>query len=128
MLWRFFSRARAEEKLNQSARALGLDFGGRPLRRTQMTSAERLKTLHSLAHALESKDPYTHGHSTRVEHLSVRTAKALGLSEDEITDLRTAALLHDVGKIRVPTRILRKPSELTIEEKLIVQEHAGVGA
>ena len=128
MLWRFFKRARAEEKLNESARALGLDSGGRPQRRTQMSAAERLKILHSLAVALESKDPYTHGHSTRVEHLSVRTARALGMSDAELKDLRTAALLHDVGKIRIPNRILRKPSELTLEEKLVVQEHSSVGA
>jgi HD superfamily phosphohydrolase YqeK len=128
MLWRFFKRARAEERLNDSARALGLDLGGRPLRRTQISASERLKILHSLAKALESKDPYTHGHSTRVEHLSVRTAQALGLSESEIQDLKTAALLHDVGKIRIPTRVLRKPSALTLEEQLIVQEHSSVGA
>ena len=128
MLWRFVLRVRAEERLNESAHALGLDLGGRPLRRTQMSAAERLGTLRTLAKALESKDPYTHGHSHRVEVLAAKTAIELGLTLREIEELRTAASLHDVGKIRVPTRILRKPDILTVDEKLVVQEHSTVGA
>ena len=128
MLWSFLRRRRAEEKLEDGAEILGLDGGGRPLRRTQLSKEQRLKILHDLAHALETKDPYTHGHSTRVEELAVKTAVVLRLSKEEIDELRTAASLHDVGKIRVPTRILRKPDHLTIDEQLIVQDHSAVGA
>ena len=128
MLWSFIRRRRAEQQLRQGAEFLGLDRGGRPLRRMQMTKEQRLKILHDLAVALETKDPYTHGHSTRVEELVARTAASLELSPEEIAELRTAASLHDVGKIRVPNRILRKPDRLTIDEQLIVQEHSSVGA
>lgn len=128
MLWSFLRRRRAEEKLEDGAEVLGLDGGGRPLRRTQLSREQRLKILRDLAHALETKDPYTHGHSTRVEELAAKTAAVMQLSEDEIEELRTAASLHDVGKIRIPTRILRKPDHLSIDEQLIVQDHSAVGA
>ncbi len=128
MVWSFIRRRRAEQQLQEGAEVLGLDRGGRPLRRTQMTKQQRLKILHDLAVALETKDPYTHGHSTRVESLVSQMAATLKLSPEEIEELCTAASLHDVGKIRVPNRILRKPDRLTIDEQLIVQEHASVGA
>lgn len=128
MIWSFVRRRRAEQKIDEGAEVIGLDRGGRPLRRLPMTKQQRLKILHDLAVALETKDSYTHGHSTRVEELVARTASVLELSEEQIAELRLAASLHDVGKIRVPTRILRKPGRLTIDEQLIVQEHSSVGA
>ena len=128
MIWSFVRRQRAEQRLQESAAVLGLDGGGRPVRRMPLTKRERLRVLHGLATALETKDPYTHGHSTRVEALVAHTAKELNLSDYETDELRTAASLHDVGKIRVPNSILRKADRLTIEEQLIVQEHAAVGA
>ena len=128
MLWSFLRRRAAEEKLEDGAEVLGLDRGGRPLRRTQLSKEQRLKILRDLAHALETKDPYTHGHSTRVEELAAKTAAVMHLSDEEIDELRTAASLHDVGKIRIPTRILRKADHLTIDEQLIVQDHSAVGA
>ena len=128
MIWSFIRRRRAEHQIEEGAEILGLDGGGKPLRRMQLTKKQRLKILHDLAAALETKDPYTHGHSTRVEELVAQTAVGLDLTSDEITELRTAASLHDVGKIRVPNRILRKPDRLTIDEQLIVQEHSSVGA
>ncbi|MDQ4143715.1 MAG: HD domain-containing protein [Actinomycetota bacterium] len=128
MIWSFVRRRRAEQHIEEGAEVLGLDQGGKPLRRMPMTKEQRLKILHDLAVALETKDPYTHGHSTRVEELVAQTAAGLNLSDDELAELRTAASLHDVGKIRVPNRILRKPDRLTIDEQLIVQEHSAVGA
>ena len=78
--------------------------------------------------ALEATDPYTMGHSRRVERHVHRTAMAMGLSTHEIRELRIAAALHDVGKICVPDRILRKNAALTPEEMAIVREHVSVGA
>ena len=128
MLWRFLRRKRAEEQIDEGAQVLGLDRKGRPLKRMPLTRSERLEVLQHLATALETKDPYTHGHSTRVERLVSQTAAVLELSEEETVELCTAAALHDVGKIRIPASILRKPERLTIDEQLIVQEHASIGA
>ncbi|MDQ3955727.1 MAG: HD-GYP domain-containing protein [Actinomycetota bacterium] len=128
MLWGFWRRRRAELRLEEGTRILGLDRRGRPLRRAQISKADRVKILHDLTTALEAKDPYTHGHSTRVEHLATKTAHRLGMKGDEVETLKLAASLHDVGKIRVPSRVLRKPGRLTEDERSIVQEHSVVGA
>ena len=128
MLWAWLHRRNAEQRLERGASLLGLDRAGTPVGEVQVSRERQLEVLHDLNHALESKDPYTHGHSQRVERHAYRTAFAMGLSVHEIEDLRRAAALHDVGKIRIPDRILRKPTELTIEERATVEEHVVVGA
>jgi putative nucleotidyltransferase with HDIG domain len=128
MLWRWMRRRRAEEDLAHGARLLGLDRSGQPIDAVRISPEQQLQVLKDLTAALESKDPYTHGHSQRVERHSYRTAAEMGLSAEDIEDLRKAAALHDVGKIRVPDRILRKAGPLTPEERTIVEEHAVVGA
>lgn len=128
MLWSWFRRWRAEEKVLAHARVLGLDKAGWRLQPAPVSREQQLELLHQLTAALESKDPYTHGHSRRVERHSYRTALALGLASWDIEDLRKAAALHDVGKIYVPTRILRKPGGLSGEERTVVEEHSVVGA
>jgi HD superfamily phosphohydrolase YqeK len=129
MLWSFWRRQRAEIRLARGAELLGLDSSGRPANdQPSITREERLKILHELSAALESKDPYTHGHSQRVERHSFRIGAALGLSVTDLEDLRLAAALHDVGKIRVSDKILRKPGKLTDEEFKEMQDHSVVGA
>ncbi len=128
MLWRWFTRRRAEDTLEEGARLLGLDRSGHPVDEVRITPEQQFQVLKDLTAALESKDPYTHGHSQRVERHSYRTAAAMHLSVHDIEDLRKAASLHDVGKIRVPDRVLRKPGQLTIEERVLMEEHAVVGA
>ena len=128
MLWRWARRHKAEEDLAHGARLLGLDRSGQPIDDVRISAEEQLQVLKDLTAALESKDPYTHGHSQRVERHVYRTAAAMGLSAEDIEDLRKAAALHDVGKIRVPDRILRKAGPLADEERLVVEEHAVVGA
>lgn len=128
MLWRWNRRRVAEAELLHGARLLGLDRSGRPIDDVRISPDQQLKVLKDLTAALESKDPYTHGHSQRVERHTYRTAAAMGLSADDIEDLRTAAALHDVGKIRVPDRILRKAGALNGDERAIVEEHSIVGA
>lgn len=128
MLWRWMRRRRAEDDLAHGARLLGLDRSGQPIDAVRISPEQQLQVLKDLTSALESKDPYTHGHSQRVERHSYRTAAEMGLSAEDIEDLRKAAALHDVGKIRVPDRILRKAGPLTPEERTIVEEHAVVGA
>ena len=80
--------------------------------------------LTALVKAIETRDPYTSGHSLRVASLAVRIADALGLSSRKQKDIETAALLHDIGKIEaVYTEILGKPEDLTPEEREIIQSH-----
>ncbi|MEA2486992.1 MAG: hypothetical protein QOF16_646 [Actinomycetota bacterium] len=128
MLWGWMHRNRLERRLEHGTSLLGLDREGRPIDQVQITPGQQLAVLQELTAALESKDPYTHGHSQRVSRHVYRTALAMGLPPAEVEELRTSATLHDVGKIRVPDRILRKPSELSAYERQLVQEHVVVGA
>ncbi|MCU0307260.1 MAG: diguanylate cyclase [Thermoleophilia bacterium] len=90
--------------------------------------ARTLAGLGALARAVDAKDPATRRHSERVGDLAVRLAERLGWGPGEALRLREAALLHDVGKIGVPDRILFKAGPLAPEEYLAVQAHAALGA
>lgn len=81
----------------------------------------------ALLAALEARDGYTGEHSTAVVELSVAVARQLGLSEEEITDIKQAALLHDIGKIGIIDSILNKPGPLDEEEWRAMQEHPKIG-
>jgi putative two-component system response regulator len=83
--------------------------------------------LFSLARSIESKDPYTHGHCERLADYSVRLGKQVGLSEEQVTALRRAGIVHDIGKVAVPDAILLKPGRLTEEEWEVVRQHPVVG-
>ena len=85
------------------------------------------QTIQVLAHAIDAKDPYTKGHSTRVSQHSVMVAQALGWNAERVNELRYAALLHDIGKIGVPDSILNKPTRLTDVEYSIVKSHTTMG-
>jgi HD-GYP domain-containing protein (c-di-GMP phosphodiesterase class II) len=82
-----------------------------------------LGTVKALAAAIDGKDPYTRGHSERVSRFSVAIAEGLGLSETETEGIRISALLHDIGKIAIDDRILKKPSALDDEEFEIMKTH-----
>lgn len=128
LIWGWLQRKRADDRLDEGAALLGLDRSGHPTDDVRISPDHQLQVLQDLNSALELKDPYTHGHSQRVERHSYRTAAAMGLPVEAIEELRLAARLHDVGKIRVPDRVLRKPGRLDREERLIVEEHVVVGA
>ncbi|MGH2755169.1 MAG: HD-GYP domain-containing protein [Actinomycetota bacterium] len=129
MLWRFLRRHKAERTIDKGAEALGFGPDWSPRPRPIVLDPDRaLDVLRRLTTALEAKDPYTHGHSRRVERHVHRTAMAMGLSSDQIKELRTAASLHDVGKIRIPSQVLRKPDALTGNETSIMREHVHLGA
>jgi diguanylate cyclase (GGDEF)-like protein/putative nucleotidyltransferase with HDIG domain len=81
----------------------------------------------SLVTAVDNKDCYTRRHSEEVTEHALELADALGLSETSQRVLRVAALLHDVGKIGIPDRILRKPGHLTSAEFELVKGHATLG-
>jgi HD-GYP domain-containing protein (c-di-GMP phosphodiesterase class II) len=81
----------------------------------------------SLANALDARDRYTAGHSTRVSQYSCATAAAMGLGREEIDRLRIGALLHDIGKIGIADAVLQKPGRLTREEFAVIQQHPVIG-
>jgi HD-GYP domain-containing protein (c-di-GMP phosphodiesterase class II) len=85
-------------------------------------------SIQMLAGAVDEKDPYTRGHSDRVTRYSLMIAKELGVSEDFIETVRISAQLHDVGKIGIEDRILKKPGALTPEEFDIMKTHTTKGA
>jgi len=87
-----------------------------------------LGTIKALAAAIDEKDPYTRGHSDRVSQYSVMIAKELGLAAREVRNVEIGSLLHDVGKIGIDDRILRKPSVLTEEEYRYMKQHPEKGA
>src|SRR5215467_2135626 len=87
-----------------------------------------LGSIRMLAAAIDEKDPYTRGHSGRVAKYSTLIARELGLSDPEIETLRISALLHDVGKIGVEDRVLKKPGALTPEEFALMKQHTVKGA
>jgi putative two-component system response regulator len=114
------------------------DFLTRPVDRTELLARVRsllkLKqrtdeleraeaVLFTLARSIEGKDPYTQGHCERLSDYSTRLGTHLGLSQDEITALRRAGVVHDVGKVAVPDAILLKPGRLTPEEWKLMQQH-----
>lgn len=97
--------------------------------RSQQSQLERdfERTVRSLAAAIEAKDRTTVGHVQRVADLAVRVGEELGLDDVELTRLRYAALLHDVGKIGVPEAVLNKPGPLDAGETEIMQKHVEIG-
>lgn len=80
-------------------------------------------TIEGWARALDFRDKETEGHSRRVTELTVRIARAIGVTEKEIIHIRRGALLHDIGKLGVPDSILLKPGKLTDEEWVIMKRH-----
>jgi len=87
-----------------------------------------INSVRMLAAAIDAKDPYTRGHSERVARYSIAIGKNLGLSEKEMRNLRISALLHDVGKIGIDDRILRKPGALSDDEFEVMKGHPAKGA
>lgn len=83
--------------------------------------------VRSLVSTLDAKDPYTRGHSERVALIARRIGQELGLPAEDLHDLHLSGLLHDIGKIGVDDRILRKPGKLTDEEFKRIQEHPSIG-
>ena len=81
----------------------------------------------ALANAIEARDSYLHGHCERLASLAVRIAELLGLRKDEVETVRLGAILHDVGKIGIPDRVLLKPAALDAKERRIVETHPEIG-
>ena len=87
-----------------------------------------LESIQTLRYTVEAKDTYTRGHSDRVAEYSVLIGEKVGLSEQEIKNLRIGGLFHDVGKIGVPDMILQKTERLTDDEYSEIKNHPSIGA
>ena len=115
ILWGWLRRWRTERRLSKAESLLG--FGN-------LDPARQAELLEQLASALEARDPYTYGHSRRVARYSALIAKRMKLPQEKVAKIRTAAAVHDVGKIIVPRAVLNKPGKLTDEEFAAIQRHA----
>ena len=87
-----------------------------------------MAVIDSLAQAVSARDPYTQNHNRSVADYAVKVGRAMGLDEDEITNLHIAGRLHDIGKIGVPEAILQKKGPLTDEEYDMMKQHPSVGS
>ncbi len=97
-----------------------------------MTSQEKImnllnSTVMALMYAVASKDPYTAKHQRRVAFIACAIAQAMGEGADFIEGIRVMGLLHDLGKIAIPSQILSKPGKLSQQEFDLVKTHPGVG-
>jgi putative nucleotidyltransferase with HDIG domain len=95
--------------------------------KTKALEATSFASVEALARAIDARDPYTYGHSARVARLSFEIAREMGLQHDELATLGRAALLHDIGKIGVEDRVLRKPGPLTKRELIAMRAHPVIG-
>jgi len=95
-------------------------------RRTdEMERAESV--LLTLARIIEGRDPSTHGHCERISFLSMRLGEYLGLKAEQVSALRLAGVVHDIGKVSIPDAVLLKPGPLSSEEWRLMREHPVVG-
>ena len=86
-----------------------------------------VSTVEALANALEANDEYTSSHARWITDLALRVGRELGLGERELKRLELSALLHDIGKIGIPSEILAKPGRLTAEERAVMETHPELG-
>ena len=103
-----------------------LTYGGHilnNLRLVEQVKQTNFETVRALVHAVDQKDNYTSGHSERVGFLAKAVGQHMGLPTKTLQVLEWAGLLHDIGKIGIPGKVLKKPGRLTPEEYAIIQEH-----
>jgi len=111
---------RQTELVRERSRALSDSY-----RRLEESALEAVASLNA---TVEAKDPYTAGHSLRVQRIALAIGEELGLTPRELDTLRFGGLFHDIGKIAVPDSILTKPSRLTAAEYETIRKHSAEGA
>jgi diguanylate cyclase (GGDEF)-like protein/putative nucleotidyltransferase with HDIG domain len=92
------------------------------------TKRNGLSAVYALVSTVEARDPYIYGHSRKVNTYAVALAEAIGLSPDEVANVSTAALLHDIGKIGIPDKVLNKKGKLNEEDWRAIKSHPKLGA
>jgi putative nucleotidyltransferase with HDIG domain len=118
--------------LEELANDLAFGIGILRLREDQRASAAALRksledTILAIAATTEMRDPYTAGHERRVAELAACIAQEMGLAEPAIEGIRFGAMIHDLGKIKIPAEILVKPTRLTPIEYELIKQHAQAG-
>ena len=115
--------ARSGIKSRDEVGALATSFD----RMTERLAQQHLATIRALTSAIDARDPYTAGHSTRVGQLAIEIGRELELPKSDLQYLEIGGYLHDIGKIGIRDNILLKPDALTDEERALVQEHPAIG-
>ena len=87
-----------------------------------------VQTVVTLANAIDIRDTYTSDHSQQIASLGIETAKIMGCDSDDVQRIYWGSLLHDIGKIGIPDRILLKPGPLDDEEWNVIKQHPDIGA
>jgi CHASE2 domain-containing sensor protein len=118
--------AERRERRRVSRQNVELEEAVRP--RTAEVHATQIEVVHRLARAAEWRDEDTGEHIERIGVLAHRLALAAGMADEDADTLRHAAVLHDVGKIGVPDRVLLKPGKLDPDEWEVMKAHAAIGA
>lgn len=111
---------RQTEVLRERTRALADSY-----ERLEESAFEAVETLNA---TVEAKDPYTAGHSRRVQRIAVALGEELGFTPKQLEALRFGGMFHDIGKLSVPDSILTKPDRLTPQEYERIKEHSAEGA
>jgi diguanylate cyclase (GGDEF)-like protein/putative nucleotidyltransferase with HDIG domain len=115
------------QRLEQFARSLA-EQGEVPSGDIESVPPTVIETITSLAFAVDAKDKYTQGHSQKVSNYAVQLAAALGLSGNDLEEVRLAGILHDVGKVGIPEAILNRAGPLSAEEWETMKTHAELGS
>ncbi len=116
-----------KKKLDGKRKDIVAELESRVEKKTDELQQIYFSVLSSLARAVEKKDLGTYGHSIRVSHYACRIAAALGLSEEDTKTLKTASLLHDIGKIGIGDSILAKCGPLSEDEMRVIMSHPKKG-
>jgi len=133
-------RFAAAEALEAQARtyleeiASNLSLGLHSLRLEKRLASDLLKSRRMLSHTIEvitsiieSKDPYTTGHQNRVAELSYLIAREMGLPGEQAEQIRITGLVHDIGKVGIPSELLAKPGKITEAELAVIKTHSDIG-
>ena len=131
--WRALRRFSADDIHNQNSIGMIMDMTAqKKVEQELRNSTQKLQNsveqiIQAMARISETRDMYTAGHQQRVAQLAVAIARQMELTDDEVKSVEVAGLLHDIGKIAVPSEILTKPTRLSIHELGIIREHSTTG-
>ena len=128
MIWGYIHRRYTERRLNSARSVLGALSNAQSTMENGLSPERQAKLLEGFARSLDARDPTTYGHSRRVARYSWMIATRMSLTREDVARIRTAAAIHDIGKIQTPDSILNKRGPLTDEEYGVMKQHAANGA
>ena len=128
MVWGYMHRRYTERRLNSARAVLGALSHAQDGMADGLSAEHQAKLLEQFARALDARDPRTYGHSRRVARYAWMMATRMSLTREQVARIRTAAAIHDIGKIHTPDSILNKQGALTDEEYGVMKQHAAAGS